>query len=32
PIVSKAIRKHFLDLLTDQDIESITTLAERTTS
>jgi len=32
PIVSKAIRKHFLDLLTDQDIESITTLAERTTT
>lgn len=30
PIVSKAIRKHFLDLLTDQDIESITNLAERT--
>ncbi|WP_246079655.1 MarR family winged helix-turn-helix transcriptional regulator [Paenibacillus piri] len=30
PIVSKAIRKHFLDQLTDQDIESITTLAERT--
>jgi DNA-binding MarR family transcriptional regulator len=30
PIVSKAIRKHFLDLLTDQDIESITKLAERT--
>ncbi|MCZ8517221.1 MarR family transcriptional regulator [Paenibacillus filicis] len=30
PIVSKAIRKHFLDQLTDQDIESITKLAERT--
>lgn len=30
PIVSKAIRKPFLDLLTDLDIESITTLAERT--
>jgi DNA-binding MarR family transcriptional regulator len=30
PIVSKAIRKHFLDLLTDQDIDSITKLAERT--
>jgi DNA-binding MarR family transcriptional regulator len=30
PIVSKAIRKHFLDLLTDLDIESITNLAERT--
>jgi DNA-binding MarR family transcriptional regulator len=29
PIVSKAIRKHFLDLLTDEDIESITKLAER---
>lgn len=32
PIVSKAIRKHFLDQLTDQDIESITNLAERTKS
>ncbi|WP_408892031.1 MarR family winged helix-turn-helix transcriptional regulator [Paenibacillus taichungensis] len=30
PIVSKAIRKYFLDLLTDQDIKSITELAERT--
>ncbi|MCF6409562.1 MarR family winged helix-turn-helix transcriptional regulator [Pseudalkalibacillus salsuginis] len=30
PIVSKAIRKHFLDQLADQDIESITKLAERT--
>ncbi|NMO94237.1 MarR family winged helix-turn-helix transcriptional regulator [Paenibacillus lemnae] len=30
PIVSRAIRKHFLDKLTDQDIESITGLAERT--
>ncbi|MHA6532163.1 MarR family winged helix-turn-helix transcriptional regulator [Paenibacillus sp. BAC0078] len=30
PIVSKSIRKHFLDLLTDQDIESITKLSERT--
>lgn len=30
PIVSKAIRKHFLDQITDQDIESITKLAERT--
>ncbi len=30
PIVSKAIRKHFLDQLTDQDVESITKLAERT--
>jgi DNA-binding MarR family transcriptional regulator len=29
PIVSNAIRKHFLDQLTDQDIESITKLAER---
>lgn len=29
PIVSKAIRKHFLDLLTDEDMESITKLAER---
>ncbi|MEC0225627.1 MarR family winged helix-turn-helix transcriptional regulator [Paenibacillus alba] len=32
PIVSKAIRKYFLDQLTDQDIESITKLAERTTT
>ncbi|MEF2966579.1 MarR family transcriptional regulator [Paenibacillus sp. M1] len=30
PIVAKAIRKHFLDQLTDQDIESIIRLAERT--
>jgi DNA-binding MarR family transcriptional regulator len=30
PIVSKAIRKHFLDQLTDQDMDSITRLAERT--
>lgn len=30
PIVAKAIRKHFGDQLTDQDMESITTLAERT--
>ncbi|WP_342437781.1 MarR family transcriptional regulator [Paenibacillus sp. FSL L8-0436] len=30
PIVAKAIRKHFLDQLTDQDIKSITKLAERT--
>ncbi|WP_309299308.1 MarR family transcriptional regulator [Paenibacillus sp. YYML68] len=30
PIVSKAIRKYFLDQLTDQDMESITRLAERT--
>ncbi|UKS25955.1 MarR family transcriptional regulator [Paenibacillus sp. HWE-109] len=30
PVVSKAIRKHFLDQLTDQDIESIAKLAERT--
>lgn len=30
PIVSMAIRKHFLDLLTDQDIESITKLSKRT--
>ncbi|WP_052088245.1 hypothetical protein [Paenibacillus wynnii] len=29
PIVAKAIRKHFLDHLTEQDIELITTLAER---
>jgi len=32
PIVSKAIREHFLDQLTDLDIESITKLAERTKS
>jgi len=30
PIVARAIRKHFLDQLTDQDIASITKLAERT--
>lgn len=30
PVVSMAIRKHFLDFLTEQDIESITKLAERT--
>ncbi len=30
PIVSMAIRKYFLDQLTEQDIESITNLAERT--
>lgn len=30
PIVSMAIRKHFLDQLTDLDIESITKLADRT--
>lgn len=30
PVVSQAIRKHFLDQLTAQDIESITKLAERT--
>ncbi|MFC3802583.1 MarR family winged helix-turn-helix transcriptional regulator [Cohnella sp. GCM10012308] len=30
PIVSKAIREHFLDQLTDQDIESITKLSART--
>lgn len=29
PVVSQAIRKHFLDQLTAQDIESITKLAER---
>lgn len=29
PVVSMAIREHFLDLLTEQDIESITNLAER---
>ncbi|WP_068775112.1 MarR family winged helix-turn-helix transcriptional regulator [Paenibacillus sp. FJAT-26967] len=32
PIVSMAIRKYFLNQLTDQDIESITNLAERTKS
>lgn len=30
PVVSQAIRKHFLDQLTDHDVESITKLAERT--
>lgn len=30
PIVAKAIRKYFLDQLIDQDMESITKLAERT--
>lgn len=30
PVVSKAIRKHFLDQLTDLDMESITKLSERT--
>lgn len=30
PIVAKAIQKYFLTLLTDQDMESITKLAERT--
>lgn len=30
PVVSQAIRKHFLDQLTAQDIESITKMAERT--
>ncbi|MBM7679798.1 DNA-binding MarR family transcriptional regulator [Gracilibacillus alcaliphilus] len=30
PVVSMAIREYFLDLLTEQDIESITNLAERT--
>ncbi|KFM94363.1 MarR family winged helix-turn-helix transcriptional regulator [Paenibacillus macerans] len=30
PIVAKAIRKHFLDRLTDQDIELITKLAQST--
>lgn len=30
PIVARAIRKYFLDQLTNQDIESITKLAERT--
>ncbi|WP_090712986.1 MarR family winged helix-turn-helix transcriptional regulator [Paenibacillus typhae] len=30
PIVSKAIRRHFLDLITDQDIESIARLADKT--
>nr|WP_280114376.1 MarR family transcriptional regulator [Paenibacillus camerounensis] len=30
PIVSKAIRRHFLDLITSQDIESIARLADKT--
>lgn len=30
PIVARAIRKYFLDQLTDLDVESITKLAERT--
>jgi len=30
PVVSMAIREYFLDLLTEQDIESITTLEEKT--
>lgn len=30
PIVASSIRKHFLDQLTNQDIETITKLAERT--
>jgi DNA-binding MarR family transcriptional regulator len=30
PVVAKAIRKYFLEQLTDQDMESITRLAERT--
>lgn len=30
PFLSKAIRKHFFEQLTDQDIELITKLAERT--
>ncbi|CAJ1317717.1 HTH marR-type domain-containing protein [Paenibacillus nuruki] len=30
PFLSKAIRKHFFEQLTDQDIEVITKLAERT--
>src|SRR5690554_4699441 len=29
PVVARAIRKHFLDRLTDQDITSITALSER---
>lgn len=32
PVVSKAIRRHFFDQLTDQDIESISRLAEKTKS
>ncbi|MGM0789927.1 MAG: MarR family winged helix-turn-helix transcriptional regulator [Bacillota bacterium] len=30
PVVSLAIREHFLNLLTEKDIESITSLAEKT--
>ncbi|RKL64742.1 MarR family transcriptional regulator [Salipaludibacillus neizhouensis] len=30
PVVSMAIREHFLDFLTEQDIESITNLAKKT--
>jgi DNA-binding MarR family transcriptional regulator len=30
PVVARAIRKYFIDQLTDQDVESITQLAERT--
>lgn len=30
PVVSMAIRKHFFNLLTEQDIESITNLADKT--
>ena len=29
PVVSMAIREHFLELLTEQDIDSINNLAER---
>lgn len=32
PIASRAIRRHFFDQLTEQDIESITRLAEKTRS
>lgn len=32
PYLSKAIRKHFFEQLTEQDIELITKLAERTNS
>ncbi|WP_136607454.1 MarR family winged helix-turn-helix transcriptional regulator [Paenibacillus dokdonensis] len=32
PVVSKAIRRYFFDQLTDQDIESISRLAEKTKS
>ncbi|MGN7493838.1 MarR family winged helix-turn-helix transcriptional regulator [Paenibacillus sp. SAF-054] len=32
PVVSQAIRKHFFDQLTDQDIESISRLAGKTKS